>query len=318
MKSIIIFVIIAIIIVVAVISIGSDIKEDTNLEFGDTFDNIFTFSFGTSSDSQPRITTTTVPISQNSPQASAPSVPVQTTPEVQKPVITPPAGFSVDDLSPFYEQVQLSQVTRSSTYYKNSGSFVLQGQSKLGDEVVNVTGWHVRSNRGNPIRIPQAVRNFSSLETYAETNIFLGKSDYMRVYGAESPMGRGLRLNKCTGYLNNRYDFNPSLPSNCPSIQRGEISSLTGRCQSYLLSLWGCKEPTPEEINEYSGPKDAGCGGYLDYKTYNGCYRVHQGDEGFFSNEWRVWVNQDFGFDGSHDRIVLYDLGGKVVDVYTY
>jgi len=326
MKKVILFAIIAIIVILAIYTVVADVSspqnngeenaEDRQTEEEDSsgsfWDDVFSFSMGTNS--VPRITTTTVPAKENPPSPPAVQDPV---PEPE-PVIVPPKGFSVDDMSSFYDLVTLSQVQKASSYYNNSGSFSMRGAYSLGDQMVDVTGWHVKSNRGNPIWIPQIVEYYSPGGPFAEKDIFIGKSDRVYVYGAPSPVGRSFRLNKCIGYLNNHYEFEPALSRSCPSAPRSDMANLTGRCQSFLTSLWGCEEPTPEEINEYSNPKDAGCGGYLEYKTYNGCYAAHRGDPDFLSKEWRVWVNQDFGFDSSHDQVVLYDSAGKVVDVYTY
>ena len=94
--------------------------------------------------------------------------------------------------------------------------------------------------------------------------------------------------------------------------------NFSGRCQSFILSLGSCEEPTPSELNEYSVENDLGCRSYLDTLNYTGCYRTYRYTANFFSNEWRIWLNQAMPFDQQHDRVLLFDRNGLLVNEYVY
>jgi len=143
-------------------------------------------------------------------------------------------------------------------------------------------------------------------------------NNYVNIYSGFSPINRNLRLNKCTGYLENNFTFNPSLPQDCPSISRSEISYLSGQCQSYLLSLWGCKLPDYSFYNLLPGNDDGNnCRNFLNNINYTSCLQKHRSEADFMSNEWRVWINENI-LDSQHDRVLLFDTQGQLVDQYTY
>ncbi|MDP3015028.1 MAG: hypothetical protein Q8N28_01275 [bacterium] len=140
----------------------------------------------------------------------------------------------------------------------------------------------------------------------------------INIYSNKSPFNRNLRLNKCIGYLEENYDFNSALPQNCPSIPRSEFAHLSGQCQSYILSLWGCKLPDVSFYNFLPGTDEGNaCRQFLNTISHGSCYRKHRYDLDFLSNEWRVWIDYDI-LDKYHDRLRLLDKNGLLVDEYIY
>ena len=237
--------------------------------------------------------------------------------EPEKPVIVPPTGFSLSQLSPYYDKVRLESVTRAYDDYYSQSQFTLRTDYSL-ENGVNVTGWKIKGNKGAEIVIPRAIGDYGVQGFSQASDILLKKGDYLTVYSGKSPSNQNFRLNKCIGYLNNLYTFSPSLPNNCPSIDRNKIISFSGRCQSFIYSLGTCEEPSSNERNQFTTPEDASCGSFLTALNYGGCYSAHRYETDFFSNEWRAWVNQQFSFDRDHDRVLLYDRNGLLVDEYTY
>ena len=51
--------------------------------------------------------------------------------------------------------------------------------------------------------------------------------------------------------------------------------------------------------------------------NYDGCVKAHQADTRFFTNVWNVWSGNRF-LDPLHDRVLLLDANGKLVDWYLY
>ena len=221
-----------------------------------------------------------------------------------------PAGFTASQLSPYFHKVRLSSVSAGSSY--SIGQISLYA-SFSDNAAVNVTGWTIRAHYGGEI-VPQAVNFYEPSGLAAESDIILRSGDYVNIYSSASAIGENLRLNKCTGYLENNNHFTPSLPQDCPSIDRSDIRGFSGACQNYISSLYGCRLPDP---NPPVPQNDYGCLSYLTTINFKGCYDRHTGDSNFLSHEWRVWTNYRF-LDQYHDQLLLLDKNGLLVDVYQY
>jgi hypothetical protein len=233
-----------------------------------------------------------------------------------KPAVTPPAGFTVNDLSPYYGQVKIGSV-----YYGSSwgySQFTLSAGYSL-TKPIDITGWHLKSNAGY-VLVPTAVSNYNPGGTSPSADIVLNSNQHVNFYSNVSPLVTNLRMNKCIGYLNNTYKFNPPMPNNCPSLySRSEISSFSGACQNLIISLWSCSTPDPDDLNKLSAYSDQACKNFINSRfSYNGCYNYHKNDADFLSNEWRVWLSGLLNFDPSHDKIDLFDRSGLLVDEYIY
>ncbi len=236
------------------------------------------------------------------------------TPTPDQPKITPPTGFTIDQISPYYEQVSINGVSPAWSWTA-VGQFSLRVDSSL-KKGVDITGWRVRSNRGE-VLVPQAVQNYDPSGLSLSGDVVLAPGAYAVFYSSASPLGLNLRMNKCIGYLNTTYQFNPSLPSYCPNAyDRSEIATFSGQCQNLIFSLGGCSVPSAAQLNSVS--REAACMDYLNRFNYTGCYRKHLNDADFFSNEWRIWIGSPLPLDASHDRLLLFDKNGLLVDQYIY
>jgi hypothetical protein len=234
----------------------------------------------------------------------------------QKPTIIPPAGFALSELSQYYGQVKISSVSRGGSGSYNY--FILSTSYSL-SKPIDITGWHLKSNTGY-VLIPTAVPDYSPGGVALSADIILNKSQKVTFYSNGSPLVTNLRVNKCLGYLNNTYKFNPILQNNCPQMySRPEISSFTGACQNLIISLQNCSSPKPDDLNKLSAYADIACKDFINKRfNYNGCYYSHHGDADFFKDEWIVWLGGLLNFDPSHDQLNLFDSKGLLVDQNTY
>lgn len=305
---------IIVIIIVAVALYNTFTKLGTNFKFG-TLSGLFHIPSGLHG-----VSSTVVSLSAGgnnyvgvvqSPGGS------QTTPPGSgvQPIVIPPAGFAAKDLSPYYGQVKIGSVSAGSFY--NPGQFSLSANSPKVPP--DITGWHLKSNGGN-ISIPKAVADYDPSGFSLSSDIILQNGSYVNFYNNSSPIIRNLRLNECMGYLNAVYDFSPSLPTNCPAMyDRSEITSFSGLCQNIILSIWGCSAPPASQLNNLAIYSDQICKNFIvDRFSYNGCYKYHRTDSNFLSGEWRVWLGGEMNFDPSHDRLLLLDGNGLLVDQYYY
>ena len=234
-----------------------------------------------------------------------------------KPAIIPPVGFSLGQLSPYYGQVELTSFSLGNS---TNPSRITVRSGALMAVPVDIRGWSVEGNRNVKILIPGAVGDYIPSSLVSGSNLFLNKGETANFYSNYSPIGVGLKLNECTGYLNNTAKFLPELPKNCPAIyDKSEIINFSGTCQNLITSIRSCGVPTSDQINSVPKPDESQCRSILTGRTtYQSCYSRHRNDVNFFSKEWRVWVQSAMNFDPGHDRLLLFDRNGLLVDEYVY
>ncbi|MBN2197718.1 hypothetical protein JW698_00760 [Candidatus Wolfebacteria bacterium] len=227
-----------------------------------------------------------------------------------------PSNYTRDQLSPYFQKINISSVTASSFYSIYPTQLrIYSNLSK--DEKVNITGWKIKSNKGE-FNIPQAVNVYEPSGLITPSDIIISGNSSILILEGKSPIKKSFRLNKCIGYLANTYDFNPSLPQNCPSISRSEIVHLSGQCQSYINSLWGCKVPEISFYNSLPGTDEGNaCRAFLSTINHGSCFQKYHLDSDFLLNEWRLWVDR-IKLDSQHDRLLIFDEKGLLVDEYIY
>lgn len=242
----------------------------------------------------------------NPPRTSAVSAPGVRTP-------TPPSGFTVADLSPYYDKVQMISV-RPPDRYGMGGEFTLRVDTSA-SAPVDVTGWTIRTNRRGSLIISGAGAATGPVN---RARILVRPGTSATFYAAWSSSVKNVELNACTGYLNYRYIVSPKFPTNCPRPSRSEMIGFSGACQNFINSLSPCEIPTPTEINQFAVSGDAACRAFIDTLTYEGCVRRYESLPNFYSYGWRVWLGTELRFDPFHDRLLLFDASGKLVDEYVY
>lgn len=228
--------------------------------------------------------------------------------------IIPPEGFTREQLSPYYGQVVIAGVSHSSIYAPYSRASIA---AKSGDQI-NISGWRIQNKWDSLPPIPQAIADFQPFGSSARSDIILTAGQTVNLYSGRSANGLDFRLNKCTGYLNNYYNFEPDLPNACPALDKSGSRLFSSACQDFARSIYGCRVPTANELNRFAGANDGACHAFLESINYGGCYQEHRADSGFFSNEWRIWLNRNFDFDRRHDRLLLFDENNLLVDEYSY
>ncbi len=222
-----------------------------------------------------------------------------------------PAGFTANQLSPYFHKVRLSSVYAGYPGYSGQVSlYAYQQYNATGS--VNVTNWTIQGNRGSYI-VGQAIDIYDPSGLTAPSDIRLRPGDYINIYTATNSLGPNLHLNKCLGYLAGAFNYTPPLPQNCPQVNSG-ISGFSGQCQNYILSLGSCALPDPNPpIPQY----DTACINFLNNINYRTCFDTHRSDSDFLSTEWRMWTGGAF-LDYYHDQVKLFDRNGLVVDYYQY
>lgn len=249
---------------------------------------------------------------QNSAPQPTPSYTAPTTssePQISTSEI--PLGFTREELSPYFQEINIGSVSPN---YGDYAQISIQSYNLSQGEKVDVTGWTIKWNKSQ-YTIPQgtAVYDPSGWETPSDIN--LDSNSTINIYSIPNSLEVNFEINKCIGYLANRYQFTPELPSNCPTIDSSEFSNLSGDCQNYIESINGsCQEPSPNLPFTYNDPS---CSAVLNNFNYSHCFSAHRNDIDFLTGEWRIW-NAPLNFDQSHDNILLFDKKGLLVSQYEY
>lgn len=235
--------------------------------------------------------------------------------------LKPPFGFTKEGLSPLFGKVEISSLQPPASDYARTAA-ILTSQS--GALAVNVTGWKLRTNIDEVV-IPQAIGNYVPGTALSE-DIILRSGDTLSLFGHyrfaqyQHPFGKNVRLNECTGYLNALYPFEPKLPTGCPRLNQDEVRSLSGACQTYISSIGSCKTPASVDIANFQGDGGA-CQSFLRRSFgYAPCYEAHKKEENFFSREWYAWLSPQMQIPlaRDHDRVLLFDRNGLLVDEFSY
>lgn len=228
-----------------------------------------------------------------------------------------PEGYGAGDLSPLFRKVRISSVrvaTRAGTFGGPTADMVtLKEAIGGGDTAVNLTGMRLKTNSGTYL-IPRAAKVYKTTGA-ALANVTLADGQSALLYGSKSPVGANFMGNACMGYLNDRYTFVPRLAGVCAKPTKSEIATFSGACQDYILKLGTCREGDPADSRIPSS--DAACRSFVASISYEGCVERRQADAKFLTNVWNVWAG-DLPLDPLHDRVLLLDQNGKLVDYRLY
>lgn len=215
--------------------------------------------------------------------------------------------FKKSEISPYAGKIKIERVNIS-----NYEEIILSAYGLQNNEKVNISGWSLVSNKSNFV-ITFGLKNLDFSKVFKESNILLENGYRVKIYSTYNPIGVNFELNKCIGYLNDFYHFIPKLPEICSKIEKRDIAHLSGVCQEYILKLKTCEIPKQFIVND----NDPRCFNYLKNINYQGCLDKNKNSSDFYLKEWRIFMGREI-LDNLHDKVILYDNKGLVVDEYIY
>ncbi len=232
-----------------------------------------------------------------------------------------PAEPEVPTSSLYFGKITVGSAKPPISQYASSSVVILAGSSL--SSPVSVTGWTLRFSSGS-IRIPGGIEDYAP---GARTNgeIVLRANDRLFLFGYypfayEHLFQKNIRLNTCTGYLNQLYPFQPDLPKACPVVSKSQISTstFTPECSSFVLSLKQCEVPEAADIARF--PNAPKCQDFLRTRFgYANCYASRRSDKDFFKKDWYAWTDgKQIPLAKDHDRVLLFDAQGLLVDEFIY
>lgn len=192
--------------------------------------------------------------------------------------------------------------------------------SDRADRPVRISGLTLQGRAyGTAILVPQAAELAVIGETPKKSNVVLPPGGRALITTARSPIGASFRVNMCTGYLDQFQNYSPDLRKECPSPETElRDTELTGEkaCVDFVKSLPRCR------VYQGGFPKDlsSACRIFVEEKlNYNSCVAGHKYDEGFYSDEWRIFLDRSREIWAERNEIIkLVDEKGGIIDAIAY
>ncbi len=190
------------------------------------------------------------------------------------------------------------------------------------DEKIHISDWVLKSAMtGVQIQIGEASKLPYSSRVNKEYPVFVSNGDKIIIVSGRSPLGVSFQVNKCSGYLEQFQDFEPSLSKKCPLIEDEDLpragpNAFDDDCWDYIERLSRCETP----IDDLPLDMQHECRVYLTTEVnYNACVDTHKNDSDFYQPEWRIFLDRDNElWKKKREIIELLDDDGKLADVCNY
>ncbi|MFA6158533.1 MAG: hypothetical protein WC763_02805 [Candidatus Paceibacterota bacterium] len=169
------------------------------------------------------------------------------------------------------------------------------------------------------VTLPQAANLPILGAPYLNTDVLLPPASRAIVTSGRSPIGTSFRVNICTGYLNQFQTFTPDLRQDCPEpLDELKASGpyQEASCQDFVKELPRCRAFN----GTFPGGLSAACRAFVTQNlNYNSCAQRNEGSEGFYKDEWRLFLDQTSElWRNSQEVIRLVDPKGNSIDAITY
>ena len=199
-----------------------------------------------------------------------------------------PASVSFQiGVSPYYQKVEIREVNADEDNFENDYIKLRNND----DEAINISDWTIKT-KIETITILQAIEKLAyPLLENSDADIWLSYKDEALISAGLGPNGVNFRLNKCTGYLDQLSQYEPSLDEDCPYASESEYSHLANACQDFIDDLSHCEIPDYSDHWEVSA--DSECTNFLNEKfNYKQCYEDYKQDADFLGDEWRIFLSK--------------------------
>lgn len=180
-------------------------------------------------------------------------------------------------------------------------------------ENISITGFTIVSDKSSFI-IPSG-HHLPGTNTSAEDQVLLKPREQAIITVGKQARQMDFRENMCTGYYSEQSDYIPSLSRSCPRPDSNKLLHLSDSCIRVIERTFSCRTPRiqDDQIN-------SACSDYLNQNlNYAGCVKNYRNSPNFFSDHWLIWMqrSEEF-FRNTHDKIILKDRLGRIVDEYSY
>lgn len=235
----------------------------------------------------------------------------------ENPFLQDPTGTTVTTKSNSTYQNKISVSAPYDGRNSNpSKEYIIVEAPSSNEAKINITGWKIQNKKGEISAIGQASDLPIPDQKNEISNVYLSPGEKIYISTGFSPVGVSFRVNKCSGYFNQRVPFYPKLEEVCPNPANADTypSYIENSCIDYMKkNTEKCK--TISTLSDLS----AQCISYLSAKiSYQGCTDDYKGDSDFYKKEWRLFLNKSSEmWSDETDTIILKDSKGKTVNTTT-
>ncbi|MCR4274657.1 MAG: hypothetical protein NUW02_01225 [Candidatus Campbellbacteria bacterium] len=221
-------------------------------------------------------------------------------------------------------------LSAGNTYTQNSrDEYLIIEASGANTAPIVISGWKLESLvSGTRVAIPKGVAVLEGNQPWKkEQNVFLAPGE-RAIINSRYAVGinTGFLENKCTGYLNRSYNFNPSMWQSCPLLEDEDLVSfgITPDAfddeEEYDACMDGIENTGSCDRGTYASTTPSFCRAFIrTYSTYDGCLELHKTDSDFLGNTWRLFLGSSKTlWRERREAIALIDDTGKVVDILEY
>lgn len=222
--------------------------------------------------------------------------------------------------SPYRGRVKLSKGDAEAS--APGDEYVVLDASAWNSSPVSLANWSLQSMlTGVRVLIPQAATPLVHGAVNTVHTVSLAPGETAFITTGPSPAGVSFRENKCTGYLEQLQDYEPTLTNACPNpsdamrLTAGNIHQYGEDCVDFVASLPQCQ--FPERVPTSLSPS---CRIMLaNTFSYNGCVATYRNERDFDLDTWRLYLALGTEqWRNRHDIIRLLDAEGKTVDAVSY
>lgn len=194
---------------------------------------------------------------------------------------------------------------------------------------VAISGWKLKSLvTGRGQYIGKGVALLDPVRPWRfEKNIVIAPGEEAIITsGSAVGINTSFALNSCTGYLEERRDFSPSISRQCPRLEDEDLASFDlsyndfddeeeyDDCMDAIERVPSCQlgSPDTDVVKE--------CKKIIrTYSTYKGCFELHADDADFIKDEWRIFLGADDElWRNEREAVALFDENNRVVDIIEY
>jgi len=219
--------------------------------------------------------------------------------------------------SPYFEKIEISDLDTSDNGDVIDEYITLSSDYDL-ESKISITGWKLRSRlTGTTVTIPAGTNLYLPNGQSQVKNIEIDADQDVYVLSSISPITESFRLNICSGYHTQFYDFVPYISRSCPDpiddAPKYSYSQENQACLDFIEDMDNCRTQTESLPNFNSS-----CTEYINLKVnYPSCVDFHKNDKDFYKDEWRVYLGKPSPiWRNSREIIDLLDQDGKIVDTY--
>lgn len=208
------------------------------------------------------------------------------------------------------DKVSISYISATDSDPRNEYVTII---NETESERINITGLRIETSGNEYFKIPDGYE-LPGMPYSVKKNIILGPGGSATIYVGHQENMMNFQENICTGYFDETYNFGNILSRRCPRIDVSKMLNFSDSCINELEQIERCKKfdttrVLPADCHQFA----------IEHYSYAGCVKDYQSSADFYLGNWFIWMQRGIEFfRNTHDKIILKDTAGKIIDEYQY